>query len=367
MKAYELFQQDQVGSSMLNRDDRRERRQYYLTLREALREECAGGGRCDLITELGERLKQKQLPVMYLLDAAAVWECYEHVIEGSRFSRDIGRGLPFPVEGRILPWDEVQRLSGNGNLPVAVVDDELGNRLMALVSYAAARGVLRERLPVNMRAGLYTADPRSVQLPENKPEKLPEEKTPPVKTPADSPVPNGETQLRLDALLAENAALRSQLQQLQMHQNNTRDYAIRAANSFLAGKTEEARAIASQLEEKLQSAVEELESAVTARRTLEEGIARAAEKLETERTQTEALRRQEQEVRQSTEAMRSEREQAQRDAAQSAEEQKAAQAELDAAMALLRTRTQTLRSLRQKAADARRACEVTQRQIEGLS
>ena len=379
MKAYEMYLQDQVNGNELDRDASQERRQYYLELRDALRAECKGGRRCELLEAFGGRMDEKQLEHMYLLDAAAVWECYEGLIEGRRFTRDIGSGLPFRIKDRMLTWNDVERMAGEGTLPVAVVDSELWDRLTALLNYCAAHGVLKNRPQVDGCATLQTVAPVDVKTLQEKKAG----KGKPVSGKEADALRSENEQLReisdgqseqidglnrqLDALRSDNQALRSQIEQMQQYQETTRDYAVRAAGSILAGKNEEARALASQLEEKLQWAVQELERTVADCRALEESIARAQEKLEVDRAQLQALRQQEQEAARAVAEARSEREQAQLDASRAVQEQQAAQAELDDAMAHLSTETKTLRSLRQKAENARKACELTQRQIEGLS
>lgn len=360
MKAYELYQRDQVNGDEFARDGGRERRQYYLELRQTLRDECASGRPCELVEALGVRMDKGKLPHMYLLDAAAVWECYENAIEGSHFLRDIGPGLPFPIGGRMLKWSEVQRMAGEGTLPVAVVDAELRERLGALRRFCAGRGHAKAKTAVNLRATLQTAAPCEAAMPETSGRK--ESGT---SAPADGKATGPNRQL--EALRTENAALRSQLEQLQQYRETTREHAIRAAESILAGKNEEARAFASDLEETLQAAVQGLEKTAADCRALEERIAQAKEQLEADRTQFSALRQQEQEAKQRAAAARSEREQAQRDATRAVQEQQAAQAELDAASARLNTELQTLRALRRKACAAQEACTLTQRQIEGLS
>lgn len=361
MKAYELYLQDQVDGNEFRRDATMERRQYYLELRQALRAECAGGRKCELLEKFGTRMDEKQLEYMYLLDAAAVWECYEGLIEGSRFTRDIGPGLPFKVKGRTLPWSEVQRQSDEGTLPAATVDAQLWDRLTALLNFCAARGVLKNRPQVDACATLQTVSLRDVKPDDSRPDSGAAEDTQAQSEQLDS------LTRQLDALRSDNQTLRSQIEQLQQHQETTRDYAVRAASSILAGKNEEARALAGQLEEKLQLAVEELEKTVTDCRELEERIAKAQEKLVVDRAQLQALRQQELEATEAVINARSEREQAQQDASRALQEQQATQAELDEAMARLGTQTRTLRDLRQKADSARKACELTQRQIEGLS
>lgn len=344
MKAYDLYRQDRVNGQEFLRSTLRERRQYYVLLRQALRDACDGGGTSALLTAFGERMAAGQLPQLYLLDAGAVWECYEGVVEGYRNTRDVGRGFPFPVNGRTLGWTEVQRLSEEGTLPAAVVDSELQIRLTALLQRT-------ERPPVNLRATLRTAEPPRAALP--------------AAEAASSPDPDAmqEAARQLEALRKKNAELQEQLARLQANQELTRDYAIRAAGSILAGKTEEAHAAASRLEESLQEAVLELEAADANRRKLQSRFEQAQAALAADQAQRDALQRQAQDAEQAAAIARDEREQAQRAARQAASERQAAQQELQDAVALLEAETDALRALRRKVSQAHKARLLTQRQI----
>lgn len=370
MTAFELYEQDMCNGSDLVRSCT-DRREYYQQLRQTLQEECMSGSASRLLDAYNQRRAAGQLERLYLLDAAAAWECYETVIERNRSMRELSRGLPFQVNGRILSWDEVQRQSDEGSLPAAVVDEELWERIAALIRCSLSRGLIRKEAQVNIRAQLVTeavsvAPAPTTFVPSREAKLLAENEE--LRKLADSRAEEADGLNReLDALKKEQALLRGQLEQLRQHQETARDYAARAADSILSGKTEEARAIASRLDERLQRAVQELERAAAARRELEGTLARTQEQLEADRAQLRALRQQEQAASEAIAAARIEREQAQRDASSAVQEQQAVQAELDAVMAQLNEKTRTLRALRRKMSEARKASDLTQRQAEGLT
>ena len=54
MKAYDLYRQDRVNGQEFLRSTLRERRQYYVLLRQALRDACDGGGTSALLEAFGE-------------------------------------------------------------------------------------------------------------------------------------------------------------------------------------------------------------------------------------------------------------------------------------------------------------------------
>lgn len=354
MKAYELYRNDQVNGNELVRSAA-DRREYYVALRQALREECAGGKSCELLTRLGERAARGELTRLYLLDAAAVWECYEATIDGIRFMRDAAR-FPFVLEEGTLTWRDVERLAAAGTLPAAVVDQELQSRLDALLRYADGKGRLKARPQVNSRATLKTApaDGGAAQAPAGG------------RTEADDRQ-LAELRARLEKLSAENASLRGQMEQMSACQDITRAHAARAAQSILAGKNEEARAIAGQLDEKLQAGVRELEQNVALRRELEERMTRLQEQLEVDRIQLRELQRQAEQAEKEAAEIRGEREKAQRRAVDALREEQLVRAELDAARTQLERDTETLRGLRMRVDGLRKARDMTRRQIDGLS
>lgn len=379
MKAYELYLNDQVNGNEFVRCSA-SRKAYYEKLREALRDECEGGRLCEWLEKLGARMDAQKLPYMYLLDAAAVWECYETVVEGIRFMRPVNR-FPFKVKGRDLLWDEVDSLSEKGELPVAVVEQELWNRLIALLNYGAGHGTLREKPPVNDRAALATADPDVLPAAEE----AAEEPAPAVEPQAEQPAAPAVSAAEIEALRQEyeqqlkdltqqaevfrreNETLRGEAEQLRSYHELTREYAVKAANAILAGKTEEARAAASHLDEKLQAAAGELERVTAECRELENRITGTQEKLAVDRVQLNALRQQAAQAAQAVADVRSEREQAAQAAADALAQQQTARAELDAAQAQLNAETATLRGLRQRVAQTRKEGEMTRRQIDGLT
>ena len=351
MKAYALYQQDLTDGGVLART-KAPRRQYYLDIRAALRDEAAARD-CELLSRWGKALEKDELEHMYLLDAAALWECYEAVIGGSRFPRDVGRGLPFVVDGRTLPWTEVQQLSDAGKLPAALVDEELGGRLRALLQHISARGREKKAAPLNARAAIRTADPREVKQPA------------PQQTSAAAAV--GEASPQLEALRAENAALRARLEQLQANQETDREYAQLAARRILQGSAQEAREAIGKLDAQLQEAAAALEKAVAEQRELEARFAEVSRELEASQASLEALRTQTQEAEAALAKLRSERETAQLDAGRAVLDRQRAEEELQSAMEQLDAVTQSLRAVRKQAEETKAARRLTQRQLEAVT
>jgi len=373
MKAYERYQQDMAGGSELHRAHT-DRQEYYQQLRQTMREECLSENGCRLLENFSQRREAGQLERLYLLDAAAIWECYEVVIDGHRNLRDLGLGLPYPVEGRILPWDEVQRLADEGALPVAVVDEETGKRLAALLRCCTSGGILRDAADVDPRAHIVTQAPDPDPDPAQDPSYLVPSHESMLAAENDALqrlVMNKSLQVseltdQVGDLKREVEELRSKLAQLRQHQDSARDYAALAARSILEGHTAEAQTAAARLNTQLQQAFRELERAVAERQKAEATLARTQEQLASDRAQLQALRQQERTARQSIASACTARKQAQKDAAQAVQDQDAAQAELEAASARLAAATQALRELRRKIAETNRAADLTQRQADAL-
>lgn len=383
MKAYELYKNDQAGSELLRKPT--SRREYYMALRQALQDE---GGRADgLLRRLEEAVEAGQSR-LYLLDAAAVWECYEAVVDCTRFPRDLSRGFPFMVRGRTLPWSEVQSLSDAGRLPVAVADEQLRARLAAL---CAPDGKPADRAQVNPRARLEVAEPeipapRTVSPEEDKAPCAPwlpqaEAASAPFAPPAYAqavyaqPVQaDTEAKLRLEELQRENLALasdnrllRGQLEQMRTYRESERDYAVRAARCILDGQLEEARSAAEGLSGELQAMLTELETVVTGRAMMEQQLEELHTRMDADVAQTEAFRRQLEEAQKAAEKAQEDREKAQESAGRAMAEKQAAEEELEKSRQQLASLTQSLRQLRTRMVQSGEASELMQRQLEALS
>lgn len=356
MKAYELFSRDLAGGEFTRVAT--DRRAYYHALRQALKDEVFAGAECALLTHYG-RLLEKPAPVcLYLLDAAALWECYEAVIDGMRFPRDIGQGFPFLVGGRRLMWSEVQKLAEAGTLPVAVVDDELRARLSGLLAYAASGGKKNgAALPaVNGRATIRTAEARTVAAQPA--------------APAPAPQENGEIarlQAQVKQLEAESIAQRAEIDRLSSKGRSDYDAAAYTAELILHNRMEEAAAQGRQLGGRLQEELEKLTKLQAEVAALREQAAQAEAQLLAEQAQAEAFLVQLESARRAAAAARSECEQLQLDAAESLREKQQAEQRLSEARAELSRQNAELRELQRQLAQTSAAAELTRRQAERLS
>lgn len=361
MKAYRLYQKDLVAENPFLRTVT-DRKQYYQKLRSALKE-CAPGQKNELLTHLLRQVEKKHATQLYLLDAAAVWECYEALVGGVRIPRDIGRGLPFMVDGRMLPWAEIQRLSDQGELPAASVDAELLARLTALDKYLTGKSRPKDMPAVNPRATLSTGEPPEVDITLRD---VPQEK-PGRRESTQLRKENEQLQKRVQALESENAALRDRQAKAAAVQESEREMAARAAHRILEGKTQEAQEAIGQLDEQLQGAARALEEAVARQQELQMSRDEALKQLEAEKTSLESLRREEMEVSDSLRSIRTEREQAQLAAGRATLEKQEAQQELEKAQEQLGMVTQSLREVRRKVEETNKARRMTQRQLETIS
>ena len=406
MKAIELYKIDQAADNGLLRKAT-PRRDYYTRMRTALQDEANGVTDCQMISDVARAVAEGQ-DRLYLLDAGALWECYDAVIGQNRFPRDLSRGFPFKVKERTLPWSEVQRLSDSGRLAQAVVDAELRARVEGLYAFVR-KGVSTLALPlVNERAQLETADPEPGQIPQAgvpaagsyacaapavpaatpmvtpvipvvpmtaMPPVTPMTAAPETSVPGWQPAyQDGETKLRMEEmkrenqkLTADNNLLRGQLDQMRAYRESERDYAVRAARCILGGHMEEARVIAEKLGGELQTALLEMERIVSERFEMEQKMEELRSRMEADVAQTQALRQQQAAAHQAVADAREEREKAMEEAAQVLEEKKAAEAELAEAQQELAEKTRSLRELRLRMVQTGEAIGLTQRQLESLS
>ncbi len=320
MNAYELFCGDLKGDELTRTDA--DRRTYYIALRDMLRKELAAGAPCEMIRHYGRRLQAGAPGYMYLLDAAALWECYDAVVEGLRFPRDIGLGMPFPISGgKRLSWREVQKQSDMRALPVAVVDEELRARLVALVAYEKTPVEKRKALhlpKVNVRACPATADARKAPPPPGE----------------DDAAETARLQAQLEEQKKEIARLTADCDALQRKVETLEkrprvpvgedELSELILNKHTAAALELARSIGSRLQEALQQQAD-------AERTvaeLQEQLRTATEQLQADVTQAAALR-----TRQET---------AQREAAQARQECEQARTEAEEAQKQLSQERQQL-------------------------
>lgn len=387
MKAYELFEKDQAGSEM--RRQTTSRREYYTALRQALQDEANGLDECRLIPHVAKAVEDGQTE-MYLLDAAAVWECYEAVIDRNLFPRDLSRGFPFKVKERTLPWSEVQRLSDAGTLPVAVVEGELRGRIEGLAAFMKYGSSCLGALPqVNPRAGMETMEaavgaavgaeiPAAVQtgftgVPVSSVAAVPAygqaAAVPAYGQPAQGEAQGTVAGLKREnqELAAENSLLRGQLEQMRAFRESEREYAVRAARSILSGHMEEARTASETLSEELKTMLAEMEQLVAGRMEMEQKLSETKARMEADVAQMLALRQQQEAAQQAAEEAQEAREKAQESARQAMEEKRAAEEEADKARQQLASLTQSLRQLRQRMVQNGEATELTQRQLEALS
>lgn len=382
MKAYELYMNDQAGGMFSRKATLR--RTYYMDMRKALKDEATSREAGGLIDGLAKVIREGQ-KALYLLDAAALWECYATVIDGKTFPLDASLGLPFRMNGRRLSWSEINSLSQTGKLPVAVVDDQLRARVEALAAHighcAAAAGLPQ----VDPQATLTMAEPEQAVVTAPMPEFAPVVEAVPV--PAAPVVPvaavvsaaqpaaaEAQLQQRVETLLREkqaleaaNHTLRGQLEQMRSYRENEREYAVRAARCILTGQMEEARTYTESLSAELQGLLGEMERIASERFTVETYMNELKTRMETDAAQTAALRSQQAAAEQAVKAAQEDREKAQESAEKAMAEKAAAEAELAKARQQLAELTQSLRVLRVRMTKTTEAAGQTGRQLASLS
>lgn len=379
MKAYELFSRDLAGNELTRVAT--DRRAYYHALRQALKDEVSAGAECELLKHYGEMIgaeysveseqgyaeyvygqgMEQSAPVyLYLLDAAALWECYEAVIDGIRYPRDIGQGFPFLVGGRRLMWSEVQRMAEAGTLPVAVADDELRARLSMLLADMESFGAKYAKLSgpaVNNRATLQTAEVRIAAQPA-------------ASAPAAVRQEDGEIarlRAQVKQLETENAAQRAEIDRLSSKGRADYDAAAYTAELILHNRMEEAAAQGRQLGGRLQAEVERLMQLQAEVNELKEQAAQTEAQLQAERAQAEGFRAQLQAARQAAQDARGECEELQKAAAEGLQEKQETEERLTRARAELSRQNAELRELQRQLAQTAAAAELTRRQAERLS
>ncbi|MBR3763764.1 MAG: hypothetical protein IKK57_04335 [Clostridia bacterium] len=357
MSAYEIFCQDVKDDELKRGSTSRQR--YYSVLREALKNEVAAGGRCELLHHYAKRLDKDGPAYMYLLDAAALWECYDAVFCSRRFPRPLGEGFPFPMQdGRRLPWQEVERLSNMQALPVAVVDAQLRSRLESLCRYAGAS--LQERkliLPgeVDERAHLKLA-PAAEAARAAVPEKDGE---------ADASEEVLRLREQLAQALAECGTLREAVKQAKSRPQTEDEESV--VDLLLKNRLAEAagrlQAVNGELAEKarlLQSMEHDVEDA---RARLQE----TARRLREDEEEAEKCRRSQQEVDEAAARAAEACEQARRDAARARQEKQAAEDELASTLHELSRVNDEVQAARRRLCEAKGALEMTGRQHKALT
>lgn len=355
MNAYEIFCQDRLDDDLHRHSTSRQ--QYYSVLRESLKAEIMAGGRCELLHHYAARLEKGGMEHMYLLDAAALWECYDAVFCSRRFPRPLGEGFPFPMEdGRRLPWQEVARLSDMQALPVAVVDTQLRSRLECLCRYAGASMQERKQIiPVGVdeRARLRMAAAAGVK-------RCPEAKA--------VPEESGEV-LRLREQLAranaECESLREAARQTKSRPQTEDEESV--VDMLLKNRLNEAaerlRAVNAELAEKVRALQHMEHDAEDAHARLKETVRRIRE----EEEEAEACRRSQREAEEAAARAGEACEQARRDAARARQEQQAAEDELACTLQELSRINGEVQETRRRLCAASGALEMTSRQHKALS
>lgn len=359
MNAYELFSRDLMGDELSR--TKTDRRTYYNALRQTLREELAAGASCELLAHYGKRLTSGSVGHMYLLDAAALWECYESVVGGLRFPRDIGQGLPFPAaNGSRLTWSEIQRQSDLRTLPVAELDGELTARIEALVLYAqtpvSKRAALRPA-PVNPRARLAMVEARTVA---------------PIPAPGAA---EAEAQSKLQEQLAqhqetiarlqaERDALAADVARLEKRPQVNYEEVLQVSEMILQDRIIEAANKARQLNVQLQADLQRLMEADRMVADLQGQVDSATEQLQADVAQERALRTQRETVRQAAEEARRACDQAKADAAEARREKQEAEQQLSQARQELSEYNASLRETQSMLARVAAAGDLTRRQAD---
>lgn len=370
MKAYELFLQDLKGDELVRVNT--DRRVYYNTLRQTLRTELMAGARSELLEHYARRLEADAPRYMYLLDAAALWECYEAALEGPRrFPRDIGQGLPFPMDnGRRLTWMNVQHQSDMGTLPVAVVDDALRTRLCALVTYMNTPEAERASLQppaVDARARLAMADAHMA-------EKIP---APGAEAASAAPAPTPELaqlqaalkeqQAKIDRLEAERSSMQSDLEQLRREPRQGNEELVRLMEMILHNQMAESAALANRLGGEVNESVQRAQELQQTVKQLQAQLDDAQEQYRADLARAEALRAQRQAEEQRAAEARQACAQAQEDAAAAQQAKQAAEKALSEAHETLSQENARLRELQARMARVNGAAALTRRQADRLS
>lgn len=109
MKALEIYQQDATereGGAELSRQ------QYFLALRDALYQELMGQGYSDLLEALLLAQRGGEMERIYVLDYAALTECYNTIIWG-RDMQDAATYVPnIQLRGGKVLWSDMEQQSG---------------------------------------------------------------------------------------------------------------------------------------------------------------------------------------------------------------------------------------------------------------
>lgn len=344
MKAIELYRSDRAGDEGMRRTG--DRRGYYSALRRQMKAELSQGASCELLLHFAERLEAGLLPHMYLLDAMAVMECYEAVIDGVRFPRDIGVGLPPLAEGGRMSWSEVQRLAEADALPLAEVDAELADRLRGLEICIRSAGEKKSwpDIPrVNRNARLKLVSPAQFAARQTP---APRQPTAVPRTNASQPVGNASP------ILTGSAASPTDVHIAHLILENLLDEAMAALGN-------EQTALQERLAE-LGRAQEQLAEMQKRRQETDGQLNEAMTRLKALQEQQPALR---QELAETREAL----ERTQQELQLLCDDKRQAQTELDEAKERLARENEALRELQRRLWDTQAAAELTHRQAERLS
>lgn len=366
MNAYDIFCQDLMDDE-LNRA-RTDRQRYYSILRESLREEIMAGGRCELLQHYAKRLEPGAPGYMYLLDAGALWECFDAIFCSRRFPRPLGEGFPFIMkDGRRMPWPEVKRLQDQQALPVAVVDEQLRRRIESLNRYAHTP--LEERrkvIPQAVNEGAKLTVTSAIDVP-------------PIPVPgADSPaeVPAEVLEVRsllaqreqeLARVLAENETLRAEAKRKPNRPGAQPEDEELLVDMLLKNRLAEAaerwQRIDSDLAERVRS-LEKLEAACAAART---DLERVNRQIEVDREELEECRSRKQHADEEAARIRIARTEAEKEVAASLAAKEAEQRALAHAQEELVRLNEELQEIRRLRSSTGDAIEQTRWQKNALS
>ncbi len=107
MTALELYRQD--GTFRAQGNALPSRQQYYIDLRDALHGELTGDGYSPLLEELFIGLRQQTMQRIYVLDYAAVMECYSLIVSGQGL-RDASEYVPHLRQGEgKVAWADLKK------------------------------------------------------------------------------------------------------------------------------------------------------------------------------------------------------------------------------------------------------------------
>ncbi|MBQ8554353.1 MAG: hypothetical protein IJ438_00635 [Clostridia bacterium] len=121
MKAIEVYQSDLVEGQEKKRQHT-SRQEYYQHLRDALYHELRDEGKSEWLDKLVHMYRRTPDGPIYVLDAAAVNDCYKMLVFG-RSMADTSRGVPyFELSGQVVAWERFARFT---DAPMARMNRQL--------------------------------------------------------------------------------------------------------------------------------------------------------------------------------------------------------------------------------------------------